>query len=78
MLSQTLLLSGCGVARTQIINDSRVEKVKIPPALFEVRELKKPTIKNENDFLEAYIDLYSGYRECLINLKQIKKINDDF
>ena len=68
-------MTGCGIAQTTITK-VEVEKIYIPPALFEVRELKKPTIKNENDFINAYIDLYSGYRECLINLKQIKKLNE--
>ena len=71
-----ILSAGCG-SKTKTITELRIEKIYIPKELLELEKLEKPNIKNENDVLNAYIELFKHYKNCEINIKKIKELNNN-
>lgn len=71
-----LWLIGCGT-KTKLINDIKIQKVKIPDDFFYIPEFKKPHVKNEIDILNAYSLLFYHYKRCEINIIKIKELNNN-
>lgn len=69
----SLFLNGCeSKKQTEIV------KVKIPNYLLQVPYVDtNRSIKSDVDISLFMIDLYDGYKQCVINLESIKRINDD-
>ncbi|WHN18906.1 hypothetical protein QMK11_03020 [Campylobacter jejuni] len=63
--------------KTQLVNDIRVEKIKIPNELLELPQLEKPFAKNELDILNAYSLLFYKYKQCEIQINKIKELNNE-
>ena len=63
--------------KTQLVNDVRIQKVKIPNELLELQPLEKPYAENELDILNAYSMLFYHYKRCEINLNKIKELNNN-
>ncbi|EDP3942676.1 hypothetical protein FV935_07970 [Campylobacter jejuni] len=63
--------------KTQLVNDVRIQKVKIPNELLELLPLEKPFANNELDILNAYSLLFYHYKRCEINLNKIKELNNN-
>lgn len=73
-LCLTLLLSGCG---TKTLIKTDIKQVKIPLALLTLPELGRPQVNSVVDISNAYVDLYEHYRQCEINLKKIKELQEN-
>ena len=67
------LLAGC--TNKQIITQTQIEYVKIPNQLLEVEQIKRPTIKTENDIINAYLDLFKEYLLLIDKINAIKELN---
>ncbi|KAA6226507.1 hypothetical protein [Campylobacter sp. LR286c] len=63
--------------KTQVIENVRVERLKIPSELLTLKPLKKPTIENERDIIKAYSYLFQAYKECEINIQKIKELQEN-
>lgn len=71
-------MTGCGIqTQQQLVNNVKIEKVKIPDELLKLDKLEKPIIKNDFDILKAYSDLYYNYKKCEININKIRELNKD-
>ena len=66
---------GCGV-KTQVVQKVEIEKLKIPTELLELKPLQKPFVKDEKDILKAYTELFKAFKECEININEIKRLNE--
>ena len=66
-----------GCTNKQIITQTQVEYVKIPEQLLEVNKIQKPTIKNENDIINAYLDLFKEYLLLIDKINAIKELNQE-
>ena len=73
LISLALLMAGC--SNKQIITQTKIEYVKIPNQLLEVEQIKKPTIKTENDIINAYLDLFKNYLLLIDKINAIKELN---
>ncbi|KAA6230404.1 hypothetical protein FMM56_06155 [Campylobacter sp. LR264d] len=63
--------------KTQVIENVRVERLKIPSELLTLKPLKKPIIENERDIIKAYSHLFQAYKECEINIQKIKELQEN-
>ncbi|HDZ5018414.1 TPA: hypothetical protein RTG91_001397 [Campylobacter jejuni] len=63
--------------KTQLINDVKIQKVKIPKELLSLNTLEKPIANNELDILNAYSMLFYEYKRCQIQINKIKELNDE-
>ena len=68
-----MILAGC--TNKQIITQTQVEYVRIPQQLLEVEQIQKPIIKNENDIINAYLDLFKNYLLLIDKINAIKELN---
>lgn len=66
-------MAGC--TSKQIITQTKIEYVKIPNQLLEIEQIKKPTIKTENDIINAYLDLFKEYLLLIDKINAIKELN---
>ena len=73
LISLALLMAGC--TNKQIITQTQVEYVKIPPQLLEIEQVKRPVIKTENDIINAYLDLFKEYLLLIDKINAIKALN---
>ena len=73
LISLVLILAGC--TNKQIITQTQVEYVKIPQQLLEVEQIQRPAIKNENDIINAYLDLFKNYLLLMDKINAIKELN---
>ena len=73
LISLALLMAGC--TNKQIITQTQIEYIKIPNQLLEVEQIKKPTIKTENDIINAYLDLFKNYLLLIDKINAIKELN---
>ena len=73
LISLALILAGC--TNKQIITQTKIEYIKIPNQLLEVEQIKKPTIKTENDIINAYLDLFKNYLLLIDKINAIKELN---
>ena len=73
LISLAFLMAGC--TNKQIITQTQVEYVKIPHQLLEVEQIKRPTIKTENDIINAYLDLFKNYLLLIDKINAIKELN---
>lgn len=67
-------MAGC--TNKQIITQTKIEYVKIPNQLLEVEQIQRPTIKTENDIINAYLDLFKNYLLLIDKINAIKSLND--
>lgn len=74
LISFALILAGC--TNKQIITQTKIEYVKIPNQLLEVEKIQRPTIKTENDIINAYLDLFKNYLLLIDKINAIKSLND--
>lgn len=63
--------------KTQLVNDIRIQKVKIPDELLELPPLERPYASSEIDILSSYSELFYHYERCKINLNKIKELNNN-
>lgn len=63
--------------KTQLVNDVKIQKFKIPNELLELPPLEKPFANSEIDILNAYSLLFYHYKRCEINLNKIKELNEN-
>ena len=75
LISLALLMAGC--TNKQIITQTKIEYIKIPNQLLEVEQIKKPTIKTENDIINAYLDLFKEYLLLIDKINVIKELNQE-
>lgn len=73
LISLALILAGC--TNKQIITQTQVEYIKIPQQLLEVEKIQRPIIKNENDIINAYLDLFKNYLLLMDKINAIKDLN---
>ena len=73
LISFALILAGC--SNKQIITQTQIEYVKIPHQLLEVEQIKRPTIKTENDIITAYLDLFKNYLLLVDKINAIRELN---
>ena len=73
IFSLALFLAGC--TNKQIITQTQVEYIKIPHQLLEVEKIQRPIIKNENDIINAYLDLFKNYLLLIDKINAIKRLN---
>ena len=73
LISLALILVGC--TNKQIITQTQIEYVKIPNQLLEVEQIKRPTVKTENDIINAYLDLFKEYLLLIDKINAIKELN---
>ena len=73
LISLALLMAGC--TNKQIITQTQIEYVKIPNQLLEVEQIKRPTVKTENDIINAYLDLFKNYLLLIDKINAIKELN---
>lgn len=73
LISFALILVGC--TNKQIITQTQVEYIKIPPQLLEVEKIQRPIIKTENDIINAYLDLFKNYLLLMDKINAIKSLN---
>ena len=73
LISLALIFAGC--TNKQIITQTQIEYVKIPHQLLEVEQIKRPTIKTENDIINAYLDLFKNYLLLIDKINAIKELN---
>ena len=70
-----MLIIGCG-NKTQPINTITINNNKIPAELLTLEPLEKPYANNEADILNAYINLFLHYQQCVIKIEKIKDLNN--
>ncbi len=58
-------------------NQNRNSKSKIPQELLTLSPLEKPIAKNELDILNAYSMLFYKYKQCEIQIRKIKELNEE-
>lgn len=73
LISFAFLIAGC--TNKQIITQTQVEYIKIPNQLLEVEKIQRPIIKNENDIINAYLDLFKNYLLVIDKINKIKDLN---
>lgn len=73
LISFAILMAGC--TNKQIITQTQIEYIKIPNQLLEVEQIKRPTIKTENDIINAYLDLFKNYLLLVGKINAIKELN---
>lgn len=73
LISLALIFAGC--TNKQIITQTQVEYIKIPNQLLEVEKIQRPVIKNENDIINAYLDLFKNYLLLMDKINAIKDLN---
>lgn len=73
LISLALIFTGC--SNKQIITQTQVEYIKIPQQLLEVEKIQRPIIKNENDIINAYLDLFKNYLLVIDKINKIKDLN---
>lgn len=73
LISLALFLTGC--TNKQIITQTQVEYIKIPPQLLEVEKIQRPVIKTEADIINAYLDLFKNYLLLMDKINAIKDLN---
>lgn len=73
----TMSLIGCGMQTQQVVTKIEIQKVKIPQELLTLSPLEKPIAKNELDILNAYSMLFYKYKQCEIQIRKIKELNDE-
>ncbi|MDN2753168.1 hypothetical protein PAJ29_02460 [Campylobacter jejuni] len=61
----------------QVVTKIEIQKVKIPQELLTLSPLEKPIAKNELDILNAYSLLFYKYRQCKIQIRKIKELNEE-
>ena len=66
-------MAGC--TNKQIITQTQVEYIKIPSQLLEVEQIKRPTVKTENDIITAYLDLFKNYLLLIDKINAIRELN---
>ena len=71
----SLILVGC--YDKQIITRTEVKTIKIPSQLLEVNQIERPLIENENDIIDAYIELYKNYLLLIDKIRAIKELNSN-
>ncbi|MBK1999944.1 hypothetical protein JG678_00585 [Campylobacter sp. 2018MI35] len=72
-----MLLIGCGTTTQQVVSKIQIQKVKIPKELLILSPLEKPQVKNELDIINAYSLLFYKYKQCEIQIRKIKELNDE-
>lgn len=75
LISLALILAGC--SNKQIITQTQIEYVKIPNQLLEIKQIKRPIIKSENDIINAYLDLFKEYLLLIDKINVIKELNQE-
>ncbi|HEB7567090.1 TPA: hypothetical protein RZI64_001796 [Campylobacter coli] len=70
-------LIGCGTTTAQVVTKIEIQKVKIPQELLTLSPLEKPIVKNELDILNAYSMLFYKYKQCEIQIRKIKELNEE-
>ncbi|EAJ9965439.1 hypothetical protein LCI54_000001 [Campylobacter jejuni] len=70
-------LIGCGTTTAQVVTKIEIQKVKIPQELLTLSPIEKPIVKNELDILNAYSMLFYKYKQCEIQIRKIKELNDE-
>lgn len=73
LISFVFLMAGC--TNKQIITQTKIEYIKIPNQLLEVEQIKRPTVKTENDIINAYLDLFKEYLLLIDKINAIKELN---
>lgn len=73
----TMSLIGCGTTTAQVVTKIEIQKVKIPQELLTLSPIEKPIVKNELDILNAYSMLFYKYKQCEIQIRKIKELNDE-
>lgn len=73
LISLALILAGC--SNKQIITQTQIEYIKIPNQLLEIKQIKRPIIKTENDIINAYLDLFKEYLLLIDKINAIKELN---
>ena len=69
-----IFLAGCS---NKQITQTQVEYIKIPSQLLEVEKIQRPTIKTENDIINAYLDLFKNYLLLIDKINAIKSLNGE-
>ncbi|EAI4604851.1 hypothetical protein ACRXVM_000628 [Campylobacter coli] len=70
-------LIGCGTTTAQVVTKIEIQKVKIPQELLTLSPIEKPIVKNELDILNAYSMLFYKYKQCEIQIRKIKELNEE-
>ncbi|HED4961624.1 TPA: hypothetical protein R4790_000621 [Campylobacter jejuni] len=70
-------LIGCGTTTAQVVTKIEIQKVKIPQELLTLSPIEKPIAKNELDILNAYSMLFYKYKQCEIQIRKIKELNEE-
>lgn len=73
----TMSLIGCGMQTQQVVTKIEIQKVRIPQELLTLSPLEKPIAKNELDILNAYSMLFYKYKQCEIQIRKIKELNEE-
>ena len=73
LISFALIFAGC--SNKQIITQTQLEYVKIPSQLLEVEQIQRPSVKTENDIINAYLDLFKNYLLLMDKINAIKELN---
>lgn len=73
LISLAIFIAGC--SNKQIITQTQVEYIKIPSQLLEIEKIQRPVIKNENDIINAYLDLFKNYLLVIDKINKIKELN---
>lgn len=73
LISLAFFIAGC--SNKEIITQTQVEYIKIPNQLLEVEKIQRPVIKNENDIINAYLDLFKNYLLVIDKINAIKELN---
>ncbi len=68
---------GCGMQTQQVVTKIEIQKVRIPQELLTLSPLEKPIAKNELDILNAYSMLFYKYKQCEIQIRKIKELNEE-
>lgn len=70
MIALILCLNGCG--------KETVIKNKIPSALLQIPKIDtNRTITQDKEVGLLMLDLFEAYEKCALNLKSIKRLNDE-
>ncbi|EKF2025545.1 hypothetical protein ACT58C_04535 [Campylobacter jejuni] len=61
----------------QVVTKIEIQKVRIPQELLTLSPIEKPIVKNELDILNAYSMLFYKYKQCEIQIRKIKELNEE-
>ncbi|WP_442861435.1 hypothetical protein [Campylobacter sp. MIT 12-8780] len=71
-------MNACGArTQTQVVKQSELVYIKVPPNLLETPPLQKPKVVNELDIINAYSYLFYHYKKLENQLKAIQTLQND-